>query len=180
MTSPANLARATAVHFEAKKTGFGQAQDGWSLTLRIQHDDVPAAVRDAKKGTRYVVALVEIGDDELPVVGKPNGEASDFGSDVGGSTPPPAAKKSRAQMAGILCNDPAFHAFLAGGRCPPRLLGVTIDTNTAAMAVREICQVESRADLDRDEFAAGQWDALYTEFRRSQPVPDEHLPARIG
>jgi hypothetical protein len=158
MTSPANLARATAVHFEAKKTGFGQAQDGWSLTLRIQHDDVPAAVRDAKKGTRYVVALVEIGDDELPVVGK----------------------KSRAQMAGILCNDPAFHAFLAGGRCPPRLLGVTIDTNTAAMAVREICEVESRADLDRDEFAAEQWDALYTEFRRSQPVPDEHLPARIG
>lgn len=99
---------------------------------------------------------------------------------VEAESPPPAAKKSRAQMAGILCNDPAFHAFLADGRCPPRLLGVTMNADTAAMAVREMCEVETRADLDRDEFAASQWDALYTEFRRSQPVPDEHLPARMG
>lgn len=99
---------------------------------------------------------------------------------VEAESPPPAAKKSRAQMAGILCNDPAFHAFLAAGRCPPRLLGVTMNADTAAMAVREMCEVETRADLDRDEFAASQWDALYADFRRSRPVPDEHLPARIG
>lgn len=108
------------------------------------------------------VALARLDPEKM----KPNGEAE---------SPPPAAKKSRAQMAGILCNDPAFREYLAGGR------GLPVETATdAAALVREICEVETRADLDRDEYAASQWDALYAEYRRSQPVPDEHLPARVG
>lgn len=82
MTAQAAAARDAAVHFEAKKTGFGQAQDGWSLTLRIQHDDVPAHIRDSRKGTRYMVVLVEIDDNEeakkpAPIIA--NGHRADDG-----------------------------------------------------------------------------------------------------
>ena len=50
-----------------------------------------------------------------------------------------------ARLAGQLCNDPEFWEFLT------RQFSLTVqcgDNETAAEIVREVCEVESRADLD--------------------------------
>lgn len=96
--SEADRARDLAMGFEAKKTGFGQAQDGWSLTLRIQDADLPPQVRDAKKGTRYMVALVELADDET-------------------AREPEVKPKSFAGQAKLLAHEKNFWVWV-GASCP--------------------------------------------------------------
>lgn len=64
-----------------------------------------------------------------------------------------------SQMAGILCNDPAFRAFVAhrtGAACP--------DAETAARYLRAQCDVTSRRQLDTDPGACDRFDRLRTDF----------------
>lgn len=82
--------------------------------------------------------------------------------------PPPAEKPrkrwdelSRAQQAGIRCNDPDFMHFLSRGRG-----WVCWNEEDAAHAVRNECgPIKSRAELDTDPDAATRWDALDAEFQ---------------
>lgn len=77
----------------------------------------------------------------------------------------PATKpKSRAQMAGILCNDVRFRVFLAENN----VLGFHAPKGPedAADWVRRICGVKSRSEFDADPAAAERWDALYAEYKR--------------
>ena len=68
---------------------------------------------------------------------------------------------SLARGAGILCGNPDFRAFLSDA------LNDTIDTpQKAAEAVRCICQVKSRAELNHNREAATIWRNLVTEFNR--------------
>ena len=180
--TPAARAREAATHFEAKKTGFGQAQDGWSLTLRIQDADVPAFVRDAKKGTRYMIALVEIGDDEQPVSRPSPPAAVERPEPVRPPDSVPAeparANKERrkfdeiapAQQAGIFCNEVAFHKFLQEKfkaewmRCDDYN-----DQRRAANVIREICEVNSRSEITPHN---ALWSALVLKYRLWQREPE--------
>jgi len=173
MTAQATIARKTAVHFEAKKTGFGQAQDGWSLTLRIQDEDIPPHVRDAKKGTRYMVALVEIGDNEEPVQRPvPLNAAVEAPRPVPPIPLPAGAAKERrafgdmrpAQQAGILCNERAFRLFLAEKFDMP-----LPDPDEAASVIRHHCKVSSRAEIKPDN--AG-WSDIVLAYRLWQNHPE--------
>lgn len=85
-------------------------------------------------GQRFMVAMVEIGDDELPV--QPPAEPA---RPAGG----PVAK-----IAGQLCADPDFLRFLQsrGSRAA--------NAYDAAEVVRRKCGVESRAELDHNAQAA--------------------------
>lgn len=67
---------------------------------------------------------------------------------------------SRAQQAGILCNDPQFHKFI------DTKVGRALDDDTldAAGAVRFWCDVSSRIELNDNIEAAALWDALRTEY----------------
>lgn len=68
---------------------------------------------------------------------------------------------SLAKGAGIMCGKPAFRTFLS------EALNETIDTpEKAAEAVRCICQVKSRAELNRNREAAKIWHSLIAEFNR--------------
>lgn len=63
----------------------------------------------------------------------------------------------RAQQAGIRCSEPAFWRFLADTTGEP-----ICDADEAATAVREICKVRSRAELDGR--ASADWDDLSDQF----------------
>lgn len=178
MNAIAELARAASVHFEAKKTGFGQAQDGWSLTLRIQDVDVPPNVRDAKKGTRFMVALVEIGDDEQPL---PPHSAAATPRPVGTAMQTPAgenkAKRSfdeiaPSQQAGMLCNDEAFQKFLSETQRRWWTNGLAsgwTPHDTARQIVCTLCKVASRKDLTPSNT---EWHTLVLSFRVWQRHPE--------
>lgn len=177
MTAAAAKAREAALSFEAKKTGFGQAQDGWSLTLRIQDIDVPDSVAKAKKGTRFMVVLVEIGDDEQPVSQRDN-VATPAVTPRSVSTPEPTgdeikSKKSAAQIAGYLCTLPLFWKFLeekfsddwhrngAGS-------GITKE-QIAKECIYDICTVTSRTQLTDKNI---EWNALRIAFQLWENHPE--------
>ena len=180
MNAIAELARAASVHFEAKKTGFGQAQDGWSLTLRIQDVDVPPNVRDAKKGTRFMVALVEIGDDEQPL---PPHSAAATPRPAHAPQPLPVGENKQkrpfgemapSQQAGMLCHDLAFQKFLAEEH-PDRWVELRARkpseplSDRAKAIVYQLCKVTSRTQIDADN---ADWSALVLAYRLWQRHPE--------
>lgn len=88
-------------------------------------------------GKRYMLALVEIGDDEQPaqqvstaILEKPKGGAL-------------------AKLAGLWCNDAQFIKWLG---CKN-----SID---AAATVRQMCGIDSRSELDSDLMAEEKFQAL--------------------
>lgn len=85
-----------------------------------------------KMGQRYAVVLVEIGEDEQPV------------------------RKTHAQMAFLLCKDPAFWYFLNERSF------VTVDSEESARAcILEGCKATSRSAFDKDPAARAAWLTLF-------------------
>ena len=67
---------------------------------------------------------------------------------------------SRAQQAGILCNDPTFALWLCNAY-------PNTDAEDTAEAVRRLCGVHSRAELSEDRVAGKKWDQLVTNFQQA-------------
>jgi hypothetical protein len=116
MTAQAAIARTNAVHFEAKKDGCTQRQSGdWVIRLTVQSLDLDQAVMRAAPGTRYMVALVEIGDDEQPVQQQKEPAASSK-TQIPTAQPrqstPAGAPQTYAKRLGMACTQPRFWMFM--------------------------------------------------------------------
>lgn len=135
-----------ATNFEAKLHGFRRTQDGVVVSYVVHPDDVSSELATAALGTRYMVAIAEIGDDE-----KPKATAQ--------KEPRKLAEIPLSQQAGILCNDLDFQLWLSSTVGHPIRQGWS-----AADEVRERCIVESRAEFDTDKRAAERWKALRAEY----------------
>lgn len=89
-----------------------------------------------------------------------------------GSMPP-------AEQAGVRCGDPLFRQFLSHGISGkfPRLIEHVETAEDAARAVRRICGIESRSELNGNPEAAGRWYRLERAFRAwaKEPVEDAEL-----
>lgn len=175
--TPAARAREAALSVEAKKHALRQQQDGcWIMTLRVHQNDMPEAVMKAAMGTRYQLAMVEIGDDEQPVSrpvlqAEKQPEPTTSGKQVSARSDKERRQFSElqpAQQAGILCNEEAFWKFLRE-RDPKQWLRCHYAGNqqleynvTAAAVVRELCSVDSRADITPDN---ADWSGLVLAYR---------------
>lgn len=65
-----------------------------------------------------------------------------------------------SQQAGIRCNEPTFQEWMN-----------STDADHAAKAVRQVCGVASRAELDQDRVAGTRWrdlDAAFRDFCRNE------------
>lgn len=67
MSDLPTIARNAALNCEAKKFAYRQAKDGFVVSFVIHPNDMPDALSTAAIGSRWVLAMVEIGDDEKPV-----------------------------------------------------------------------------------------------------------------
>lgn len=139
-----NDIRAAAINCEAKKHSYRQTQDGVVVSFVLHPQEVPDGLATAPLGTRYVLALVEIGDNEQPIKREP------------------AKPKSYAQKAGILCNEPAFWRFLQETYRDDH--PAHIDADFAAETVRQICGVDSRKALVDGTPAGHRWRDLEAEY----------------
>ena len=83
------------IQFEGIKTGLKQSKDGYVLTMAVHPDDLPDDLMRDFVGSRYVVVMVRIGDDE-----KPMNRENEFPGD------------HAVKLAGILCRDPEFWEWL--------------------------------------------------------------------
>ena len=177
MNTPADQARAFAAAFEARKDRVNQRQSGdWTITLTLAGGvDLPKAILLAKPGTRYQVALVEIGDDELP---KPTGddlpgkqgqdapkpetvvEAVQTPTDASGAVSTTRLPRAWQDMtlsaqAGIRCGEPEFQKWIGAK-----------DAAEAAVKVRVNCGVDSRRRLNEGGDGATRWRAMDATYQR--------------
>lgn len=66
-----------------------------------------------------------------------------------------------AQQAGMFCNDPHFQRFAALRCGAPEL---AFGPSAAAEYLRDVCQIDSRAELATNPTAATRFQTLRTEF----------------
>lgn len=163
MTDIPTIARKNASTIEVKKHAYRQTQDGIVISFVMHPNDVTPALATAALGTRYMAALVEIGDDDQP---KQQPTAA-----IEPTAPPRESKRSwhdmnPAQQAGILCADPAFRRFMFEEGS-----ATTMDEGEVTEAVREICGVGSRADIIQGSPAACHWADLVGQYRAWRMVP---------
>ena len=84
-----------AVNFEAVKTSMSQSKQGTILRLALHPNEVPPSLHTDWVGSRYMVAMVKLGDDEQPVM-------SDQQREV----------EKMVASAGMLCRNDEFAEFL--------------------------------------------------------------------
>ncbi len=111
-------------------------------------------------GHRFMAALVEIGDDEAPVVDHPVPDTP-----VADHEPAPVIQKGgeRAKLCGIWCNTPDFQDWMR--RHYPaawRLLhpDAVQAQERAAIVLRHALDITSRSELDHDQNAAERFETL--------------------
>lgn len=161
--------REAAIHCECRKIAYRQSKDGIVLSLLLHPQEVPDALATAALGARYMVAFVELGDDEQPI--KPDtGRRETALPEREGESDKVAGSPSRtrrtwgelspAQQAGLLCGDPMFQQFLY-----ERGETTTPDKDEAAEAVRVICSVMSRKEITPQN---SWWRDLVADYRNWQ------------
>ncbi len=138
-----------ALHEEAQLADYGEsAAGGPYIKLRMPDPDSLAVFRGkdratkTKQGTRYIVMMIEVQDDETPV-NQQRRQAMEEGMKGG----------VLSRHAGALCNDANFVRFLNehhGANVP-------WDKDTAKMFIYRVCRIRSRRELDHNEEAAQRY-----------------------
>lgn len=156
-----------AIHFEGIKYAYRQSKDGIVVSFVVHPQDVPAELSTSSIGARYMVALVEIDDDEQPKAGKPKKERK------AEPKPEPAhvtkGKQNWRDMlpsaqSAIRCNEPTFWAYLHEYHTevvPEKLT----DADSCAAAVRVMCGVGSRSELNTKQASRVIWQQLDSGFQ---------------
>ena len=172
--TPADLALANAIHFEGVQYAYRKTRDGVVISFVVHPHDVPKGLADAPIGSRYIVALVQVGDDEQPVhqpeseVMPHSRESVPTGPNNAQPQPDKAAGAKRKpwetllpqQQAGMRINEPAFSEFLK--EVYPSEWRETSDANEC---LKLICGVASKKELELKQASRVIWHQLDGEFQ---------------
>jgi len=130
-----------AEHFEAKKYAYRQSKDGMILSFVLHPNDVPKDMAISSIGTRYMVAVAEIADDETPVV------------------PEEKTKAQRAlNKSHLICRETDYQAWVRLNASKwiqeddSWMLDLP-DEDLAIRVMRKACQIDSRSELKENEEA---------------------------
>jgi hypothetical protein len=144
-----------AVYCEARKAAYRQTAQGLVVSFVVHPSDMPEALAVAPLGTRYYIALAEIGDDEEPVE-KPNGRERYR------VAPPMEQALIRAAA---LPRDAQFRAWVAYMRSGA-LNAPEATEKGAADYIRELCcEGSSRSLIGEDQEAYERFLALELDYR---------------
>ena len=157
-----NEIRDAAVHFEAVKTSMSQSKQGTILRLALHPNEVPPSLHTDWVGSRYMVAMVRLDDNEQPIL-------NEYGNY--GENNPPVNKTDRLiASAGMLCRNDQFAEFL-------HERGYMEDTAYIESAfgereqvcvdtIRGLLGIQSRSELRTNSQARDQFQSLSDEFIR--------------
>lgn len=136
-----------ATPIELRKIAYRQsAKDGLVITFAVHPDDMPANLASAPIGSRFMAALVEIGDDEQPVERN--------------------KQHPIVQRAAILCGETLFQKFMEE-EFPfdwQEANPFSDETGIAAALLRNACGITSRKELATDPLAVAKFDKLTAKF----------------
>ena len=138
------------ISFEAKMIALRKKADGDELVLFIHLDEADRRhLWKLHLTTRFRCALVEIGDDEQPVI------------------PEEVRVAAKAvAVAGQMCREQAFQAWVVSKAESAEWIASGVDEENAAGALKYLLEIESRADLASDEGARDEFRELIREYQR--------------
>jgi hypothetical protein len=187
--------RQLALNCTVKKHSYRQSNAGIIISFLVHHAEMPADLATADLGTPYMMALVEVDENDQPINPASGGKAmpgdtrrdkAEQGSSITEegaqepaqeSNPSVRARKSwrdmpAAAQAAIRCNEVAFQKFLQerfNGAW--QLMNLGTDAERAAEVVRFKCDVQSRRDIRPGTKAFDKWYELDAAFRVWMQVP---------
>jgi len=146
--------REAAVHFEAVKTSMSQSKQGTILRLALHPNEVPPSLHTDWVGSRYMVAMVKLDDEDQPQMSDQQRETERL-----------------IASAGMLCRNLDFAKFLFD---IDSLLGVPNDESErekrVADALRDILGVESRSEMRTNSVARERFKNMVEEFTRWKQI----------
>ena len=140
--------REAAVNFEAVKVSMSQTKDGIILRLALHPNECPPSLHTDWVGSRYMVAMVKLGDDDTPQIPEQNREISKMIS-----------------QAGLLCRNPEFAEYM-------KMCGFIDDYDptdceaVVADGLRSYLGIKSRGELRNNSQAREQFKSLLEKFTR--------------
>jgi hypothetical protein len=127
-----------ALSFECRKVALKQDRTGYVLTLCMHPDEIPVELLRDFVGSRYMVAMAKLGDDETP-----------------------EPYNNRVQKAGMLCKTREFQYWLTKVNQAERA-----SENDAINAIYKICHITSRTELNGNADAQKLFDELVNAYER--------------
>lgn len=194
--------RDIAIHCEAKKHAYRQTQDGVVVSFVLHPQEVPDGLATAALGTRYMLALVAIGDDEQPVAGagaRPAGRSIAIGQraaqrNPGGEDEVTPGNTHDHDRNAASSDEPApekphksWHDMMpaqqAGILCNEPAFARFLEeyypatyrseaVSNPAECVRIVCGVKSRSHIVPGTTAAGKWKEIAGEYRAWMREPE--------
>jgi len=135
-----NEVRDAAVNFEAVKISMSQDRNGITLRLSLHPNECPPSLHTDWVGSRYMVAMVKLNDQEEPVVPEQEREI-----------------KKMISSAGMLCRNEDFGVFI----------GAEDNTEESiANTMRAKLEIQSRTDLRNNSEAREKFKNLTEGFER--------------
>jgi hypothetical protein len=130
------------IQFESIKTGLKQSKDGYMLSLAVHPDELPEELMRDFVGSRYMVVMVRIGDNEEPV------DRKEF-------------KKHHpaVAMAGMLCRDRLFWEYI-----DMRFNENVMTEGECTEWLKYQFEIDSRAELKSNEKAREAFLKLKEEY----------------
>jgi hypothetical protein len=130
-----------SIQFEGIKVGLKQSREGYVLTMAIHPDETPDDLLRDFVGSRYMVVMVRLGDDEKPMERKK------------------APHANAVAAAGMLCRDPKFWLFVH------EYTQDSIESEGAcAEWLKCYFEIDSRADLKTNEKARDRFLKMKERF----------------
>lgn len=138
--------RGSALSFEGVKVSMSQDKNGIILRLNVHPNDCPKELHTDWVGTRYMIAMVRLNDDDT---------VDDRGHvDIG----------KLIASAGLLCRNHEFYEYLYGVY---QMKYVTTASEMEAQCVevmKRLCNIKSRTEFRDNEAARKQFEALRSDF----------------
>lgn len=140
--------RDIAMHFEAVKVSMSQDKNGIILRLNVHPNDCPKELHTDWVGSRYMVAMVKLQDDDRP-------------DDRGAS-----AINKLISSAAMLCRNGDFYLFLLEeGHIARLAVGPEGEEAECVEAIRSVCGIQSRSEFKDNEMARQAFENLRSEFK---------------
>ena len=139
-----------AIHFEAVKTSMSQSKAGTILRIAIHPNDVPPSLHTDWVGSRYMVAMVKLDDEDQPEISDDQRQA-----------------KALVASAGMLCRNEDFRKFLDSQDLLTFEVGNWDDLSEENMTencLRRYLQIESRSELATNSEAREKFKKLQEDF----------------
>ncbi len=138
-----------AIHFEAIKVSMNQNKEGMALRLSIHPNDCPQELLSDWVGTRYMVAMVRLTDDDRPDTREDQREI-----------------ERMITSAGMLCRNEDFYQFMFERSLCDFATEQEEMEKECVEGLKKVCGIKSRADLRSDVSARKMFEYVREEFKQ--------------